>query len=93
MIIGLVVHLVFAVLKGTADETTWTVTLTGIVTGIGLVFSGDAGASAKAHAESQVQIAELQQKVEKVPQAIATGDTSMIQRIPTTPVAIVNEKP
>lgn len=42
---GSVIHLVFAVRAGKADEATWTVTLTGVTGGIGLIFAGDATAS------------------------------------------------
>lgn len=44
-IIGLVVHLVFAVRSHTADENTWTVSLVGIMLAIGLIFAGDASQS------------------------------------------------
>jgi hypothetical protein len=43
MIIGSVVHLVFNVKAGTANENTWTIALTAIVGGIGLIAAGDAG--------------------------------------------------
>lgn len=45
MIIGSVVHLVFAVKEHTANENTWTVSLTAILGGIGLIFAGDASNS------------------------------------------------
>ncbi len=48
MIVGSTVHLIFAVRAHTADETTWTVSLTAILGGLGLLFAGDATASAKA---------------------------------------------
>jgi hypothetical protein len=47
MILGSVVHLVFAVRAKTADENTWTISLTAILGGIGLMFSGDAANSEK----------------------------------------------
>jgi hypothetical protein len=47
MILGSVVHLVFAVRAHTADENTWTISLTAIVAGIGLLVSGDASNSEK----------------------------------------------
>lgn len=42
MIIGSAVHLVFAVKGGTANENTWTISLTAICGGIGLIYAGDA---------------------------------------------------
>lgn len=45
MIIGSVVHLVFSTKAHTGDESTWTVSLTAIVAGLGLMFAGDASAS------------------------------------------------
>ena len=45
MIIGSLVHLIFAVKGGTSNETVWTLSLTGIVGGFGLIFAGDAGAT------------------------------------------------
>lgn len=44
-IIGSTVHLIFAVRAGTANENTWTLSLTAIVVGVGLIFAGDASAS------------------------------------------------
>jgi len=45
MIIGSTVHLIFSIRSGSGDEATWTVALTAIVGGIGLIFAGDSGAS------------------------------------------------
>jgi len=45
MIIGSTVHLVFAVKAGNANENTWTISLTAIVGGIGLILAGDASNS------------------------------------------------
>ncbi len=47
MIIGSAVHLVFTVKDGTANENTWTISLTAIVGGIGLIFAGDSSAPPK----------------------------------------------
>jgi len=88
MIIGSVVHLVFSVRAGKADETTWTVSLTAIVAGLGLMFAGDASASAQSHQESQKQISELQLRSNIVPNAIDSGDTSQLRRVPMTPAAV-----
>ena len=45
MIIGSVVHLVFTVKSGTANENTWTISLTAIIGGIGLLVAGDSTTS------------------------------------------------
>ena len=42
MIIGSTVHLVFSVRDGSANENTWTISLTAILGGIGLIYAGDA---------------------------------------------------
>lgn len=53
MIIGSIIHLIFAVRSGTATEGVWTASLTAIVAGIGLILAGDAAASvSKADAET-----------------------------------------
>lgn len=45
MIIGSAMHLIFTVKDGTANENTWTVSLSTIVGGLGLIFAGDASNS------------------------------------------------
>ena len=45
MIAGSVIHLVFSVRAGTANENTWTIAITAIIGGIGLLLAGDAAAS------------------------------------------------
>lgn len=45
MIIGSIIHLIFAVRSGTATEGVWTASVTAIVAGIGLILAGDATAS------------------------------------------------
>jgi hypothetical protein len=62
-IIGVVVGLVFAVKAGKADATVWTVALTAILPGIGLLFSRDASAAAADHAESKTLIAAVDNKL------------------------------
>jgi hypothetical protein len=47
MIIGSTVHLVYAVKDGTANENTWTISLTAVVGGVGLIFAGDSSAPPK----------------------------------------------
>lgn len=45
MIVGSVVHLVFSVKSGSANENTWTIALTAMIGGIGLLLAGDASVS------------------------------------------------
>ena len=47
MITGALVHLVFAIRQGKADEGTWMASLTGILGGIGLLAAGDASQGQK----------------------------------------------
>jgi len=68
MIIGGVIHLVFAVRSGNATEAVWTASLTAIVGGLGLIFAGDAAKGKK----------ELADAKEEVKTAIETGDSSHI---------------
>ena len=42
MIGGSIIHLVFAIHSKSANENTWTLTLTAVVGGFGLMFAGDA---------------------------------------------------
>jgi hypothetical protein len=68
MIIGAVVHLVFHVLDGTADEATWKNDLIGVTAGIGLLCAGDAAASSS------------KKEVEDVKTAVISGDTSLLKK-------------
>jgi len=75
------------IIEHTATQSTITASLVGAFTGLGLLFSQDYTQGQKAHQESQDQIKDLQSKVNMVPSAIQTGDTSQIQRaIAATPV-------
>jgi len=47
MILGSIIHLIFAIKGHTADENTWTITLGTILGGGGLIFAGDASHSEK----------------------------------------------
>ncbi len=67
--------------------TTATSLIMGILTGVGLLYSQDYTQGDKAHAESQAQIAQLQLRSNIVPNAIDSGDTSMLRRAPITPAA------
>ena len=42
---GAIIHLIFVLKAGKADETTWTITLGAVLGGIGLIAAGDAGQS------------------------------------------------
>ena len=64
MIIGSTVHLIFCIKADTATEGVWTASLTAILGGAGLIFAGDAKASAKAHEETKTMIAEVEKKVD-----------------------------
>lgn len=75
MIIGSTVHLVFTVRAGTATETVWTVSLTAIVGGLGLMFAGDASKSVDNHIETLAELAAIKA-------AIKTGDTTHIDKPP-----------
>ena len=65
MIVGSVVHLVFAARAGTANENTWTISLTAVIGGAGLILAGDASQSANA---------------QDVAKAIETGDTTTLKK-------------
>ncbi len=82
-----VVGLGALIINHTATQATVIAALTGIFTGLGLLFSQDYTQGAKAHAESQAQIAELQLRSNIVPNAIESGDTSQLRRIPITPAS------
>lgn len=45
MIAGSIIHLVFQLKAHTANENTWTIAVTGVVGGAGLLLAGDASAS------------------------------------------------
>jgi peptidoglycan/LPS O-acetylase OafA/YrhL len=44
MIALAIVHLVYEIIQGSANETTWTRAITATVGGVGLIFAGDASA-------------------------------------------------
>ncbi len=69
-IIGSVVHIIFAVKHGTADESTWTASLIGIISGVGLLSAGDASQSAK----------QSQAVADATVVAVKTGDTSILEK-------------
>ena len=73
LVIGSVIHLVFATKSGKADEGTWTASMTGIVGGLGLIFARDSSQSNKT-------VAELQAQLDVHDAAIRTGDTSILNK-------------
>ena len=83
-----VVGLVALIINHNATQATVIAAITGIFTGLGLLFSQDYTQGDKAHAESQAQIAELQLRSNLAPNAIDTGDTSQLRRVPMTPAAV-----
>lgn len=70
MIIGSVIHVIFAVRSGTATEGVWTASVTAIVAGLGLMFAGDATKGKQ----------DLEAAKEEVKTAIETGDSSHITK-------------
>lgn len=83
-----VVTLISLIIDHTLTQATATSLIMGILGGIGLLFSQDYTQGEKAHAESQAQIAELQLRSNIVPNAIESGDTSELRRVPITPAAV-----
>lgn len=88
------------IINKTATQEGIIASLTGAFTGLGLLFSQDYTQGAKAHEESQKQIAELQLRSNIVPNAIDSQDTSQLRRVPMTPASVpppavdhVNQKP
>lgn len=73
MIIGSVVHLVFSIIDHTATESIWTVSLTAIVAGFGLMFASDSA-----------RVKEVAKAVDKINQDGASPDTEMLSK-PTEP--------
>ncbi len=80
--------LVAMILSHTCTQAGVTACVIGIFTGLGLLFSQDYTQGAKAHAESQAQIAELQLRSNIVPNAIESGDTTLLRQVPITPAPI-----
>ncbi len=89
-IAGSIIHLSFAIHAGTATEGVWNASVLGIVVGIGLILSGDGATAVAAHEETKVALDDLQKKVNLVPVAIQTGDTSIFQKANDTSSAITS---
>lgn len=76
MIIGSVVHLIFAIRGHIATEGVWTATFVAVCSGAGLLFAGDASKSKDDHDQ-------LAQQVQATQKAVVSGDTSIITRTQT----------
>jgi hypothetical protein len=76
-----------AIINHNCTQALVTACILGICGGIAALASQDAAEGAKAHAESQTQIAELQLRSNLAPNAIDSGDTSQLRRVPMTPAA------
>jgi len=74
-IIGSAVHLIYAVKNGEANENTWTISLTAIFLGLGLLFAGDSNKSAAASDMKAVK-----EQIAEVPHAINSGDTTFLSK-------------
>ncbi len=88
MIVTSSVSLGAMIINHTCDQAAVTACLLGIFGGIGFLASQDYTQGAKAHAESQAQIAELQLRSNLVPNSIDSGDTTLLRRAPMTPAPI-----
>lgn len=88
MIVTSSVSLAAMIINHTCTQAAVTACILGIFGGIGLLCSQDFAVGEKANAESQQQIAELQQRSNFVPNAIESGDTSQLRRVPITPAAV-----
>ncbi len=75
MIALAVIHHIFMLKAGTADETSWTRTITAVIGGIGLISAGDAAAGQKRTEELK----------EDVKTAIKTGDSTILDKKPEEP--------
>ena len=73
LIIGSIVHLIFAVRGGTANEGVWTASLTAILGGLGLMFAGDSAVTEK-------KIAPIAAAVDKINKEGSDPDTAMLSK-------------
>lgn len=70
-----IIHLVFCIKSGTANETAWESAIMGALVGAGLLFAGDASASADAKQQQA-----LQAQMAVVPAAIDSGNTEVLKK-------------
>lgn len=93
MIISSVIHLVFAVLHNTADESTWTTAVMGIVGGVGLLAAGDSTTSAAAHDETKAALTAMSQTIATTADAAAKGDSDTLTKVATAPLPVLGVTP
>lgn len=70
-----IIHLVFCIKAGTATESVWEASIMGVFVGVGLLFAGDASASADAKQQQA-----LQAQMAAVPAAIDSGNTEVLKK-------------
>lgn len=73
MIIGSIIHLVFAVMGHTATEGVWTASVSAIIGGIGLLAAGDASKSQTKDDAQKAQQATVE--------AVTTGNTDTLKKL------------
>jgi len=76
MIVGALTHLGFAIKNGTLSQTMVISEVMACFTGWGLLEAGDA-------TKSEKDVKEVKEQVQQNTNAIITGDTTMIAKIPT----------
>lgn len=74
-IFGSIVHLVYQIKQGTANEQSWEFAFGGLIVGLGFLFSGDANKSA-----SKAELHDVKQQIAEVPAAITSGDTRFLSQ-------------
>ncbi len=84
-IAGAVINLVFAIKKGSADQTLWTIAITQVLGGLGLMFAGDQATSKASHDDTLNQLASIKKDVATTATAVQTGDTSILTRVAAAP--------
>ncbi len=72
-IAGAVIHLVFQIKSGEANENAWTIAVGGVIVGLGFLLAGDANKSA-----TKADIHDIKRQMAEVPSAINTGDTRFL---------------
>lgn len=74
-IFGSVVHLIYQLRSGDANENAWTIAFGGVIIGLGFLFAGDANKSASA-----TEVSALKEVIAQVPHAINSGDTTSLNK-------------
>ena len=88
LIVTSIVGLAFAIKHDVATELVWTTSIMGVFGGMAALAAGDASVSQKSHIKSQTQISELQQRSNMTPNAIESGDVSVLRKAPITPASV-----